>query len=157
MAEGFVLWSASAYEFRILILARGFFLFVEEKVEKTEQLFWPRVYKKNSGSGLSGSVYFIGQISEKGLEQYVSLMRWHVNIPVHRILKDWQWVFPAQNRSTDPRSGQVMRHHVGPSVLQKAVKRAVGRAGIRKRIRCHTLRHSFATHMLEHEVHIRVV
>jgi integron integrase len=69
----------------------------------------------------------------------------------------WQWVFPAKLRSADPRSGKEMRHHVLESVLQKAVKRAAVQAGIVKRVGCHTLRHSFATHMLENGVNIRVL
>ncbi len=69
----------------------------------------------------------------------------------------WQWVFPARERSVDPRSGKEMRHHVLESGLQKAVKRAAQRVGIDKKIGCHTLRHSFATHMLEHGVNIRVL
>ncbi|MCG2740715.1 MAG: integron integrase [Syntrophaceae bacterium] len=69
----------------------------------------------------------------------------------------WQWVFPARERSRDPRSGKEMRHHVLESGLQKAVKRAAQQAGIDKRVGCHTLRHSFATHMLENGVYIRVL
>ncbi|MFH1079275.1 MAG: integron integrase [Pseudomonadota bacterium] len=69
----------------------------------------------------------------------------------------WQWVFPAKLRSLDPRSGKEMRHHVEESVLQKAVKRAAQEAHIDKRVGCHTLRHSFATHMLENGVNIRVL
>ncbi len=69
----------------------------------------------------------------------------------------WQWVFPAKLRSIDPRSGKEMRHHVLESVLQKAVKRAAEQAGIDKKVGCHTLRHSFATHMLENGVNIRVL
>ncbi|HPK52949.1 MAG TPA: integron integrase [Smithellaceae bacterium] len=69
----------------------------------------------------------------------------------------WQWVFPAKLLSTDPRSGKEMRHHVLESVLQKAVKRAAQKANIDKRVGCHTLRHSFATHMLENGVNIRVL
>jgi integron integrase len=69
----------------------------------------------------------------------------------------WQWVFPAKSRSTDPRSGKEMRHHVLESVLQKAVKRAAEQAGIDKKVGCHTLRHSFATHMLENGVNIRIL
>lgn len=69
----------------------------------------------------------------------------------------WQWVFPAKARSIDPRSGIEMRHHVLESALQKAVKRAAQQAGIDKRVGCHTLRHSFATHMLENGVNIRVL
>ena len=69
----------------------------------------------------------------------------------------WQYVFPAKKRSIDPRSGREMRHHVLESGLQKAVKLAVQRAGIQKRATCHTLRHSFATHMLENGINIRVL
>ncbi len=69
----------------------------------------------------------------------------------------WQYLFPAKKRSRDPRSGVVRRHHVLESGLQKAVKRAVDRAGITKRVGCHTFRHCFATHMLENGVNIRVV
>lgn len=69
----------------------------------------------------------------------------------------WQYVFFAKKLSTDPRSGRVQRHHVLESGLQKAVKIAVDRAGITKRVSCHTFRHSFATHMLENGVNIRVV
>ncbi|MEN6474600.1 MAG: integron integrase [Syntrophaceae bacterium] len=69
----------------------------------------------------------------------------------------WQWVFPSRDRSVDPRSGKEMRHHVLESGLQKAVQRAAQQAGIVKKIGCHTLRHSFATHMLENGVNIRVL
>ncbi len=69
----------------------------------------------------------------------------------------WQYVFPSQKRSIDPRSGVERRHHVMESGLQKAVKRAVAKARIQKRVSCHTLRHSFATHMLEKGVNIRIL
>jgi len=69
----------------------------------------------------------------------------------------WQYVFPAKRRSVDPRTSIERRHHVLESGLQKAVKVAVDRAGITKRVGCHTFRHSFATHMLEDGVNIRVV
>ncbi|PIE01984.1 MAG: integrase [Acidobacteria bacterium] len=69
----------------------------------------------------------------------------------------WQWLFPSQKISTDPMSGMSRRHHVNPSGLQKAVKRAALQAEIHKKVGCHTLRHSFATHMLENGVNIRIL
>jgi integrase len=69
----------------------------------------------------------------------------------------WQYVFPSDRLSTDPRSGVVRRHHLDESGLQKAVRAAARAAGINKRVTCHTFRHSFATHLLENGYDIRTV
>ena len=69
----------------------------------------------------------------------------------------WQYVFPARNISTDPRTGTRRRHHIHESVLQRAVKRAVTLSGIAKSVGCHTMRHCFATHLLESGTDIRTV
>lgn len=69
----------------------------------------------------------------------------------------WQWVFPSKSLSLDPRTGRERRHHVSDNALHKAVKVAAGRAGIAKPVSAHTLRHSFATHLLEAGTDIRTV
>jgi len=69
----------------------------------------------------------------------------------------WQYVFPAARISTDPRTGIRRRHHIYETVLQKAVKQAIRKAGIAKQASYHTFRHSFATHLLEAGYDIRKV
>ncbi len=69
----------------------------------------------------------------------------------------WQYVFPSMRLSVDPRSGRVGRHHISDTAIQGMIKNAIQKAGIPKHASVHTLRHSFATHLLASGVNIREV
>ena len=69
----------------------------------------------------------------------------------------WHYLFPASRLSVDPESGKWRRHHFDESALNKGIKQAALKAGITKQVSSHTLRHSFATHLLQSGADIRTV
>ncbi|MCA0894741.1 integron integrase [Microbulbifer agarilyticus] len=98
------------------------------------------LHKRDLDEGF-GAVYLPGALAKK--------------YPRAATSPGWQYVFPARERSTDPRSDVIRRHHLGEQQVRRAVANALRSAGIRKKASCHTFRHSFATNLLSKGTDIR--
>jgi integron integrase len=122
---------------RITMLPKRFVEPLKEQIEKSKKLFDTDRTHKNSG-------VFIWPALERKFPN--AGKEW-----------SWQFVFPSERLSIDPRSRLVRRYHLYPDVLQRHVKQASLEAGIVKRVSCHTLRHSFATQLLKSGADIRTV
>jgi hypothetical protein len=122
-----------------------------------------RVSANTQRQALNALVFFYKEVIERPFGDIGEFMqskrprRLPVVLNREEVEWGWQCVFPSANLSTDPRSGEVRRHHVHESGLQRAVKKAALKAGLTKQVSCHALRHSFATHLLDGGSDIRTV
>jgi len=129
----------------------------DAKGKKDRVTILPERYR----DGLRGQLETVRALHRRDLERNYSgasfwpaLARKYPNAPREWI---WQFVFPAGRLTVEPVSGRTFRHHLHETALQRAVKAGAARASIPKRVTCHTLRHSFATHLIEGGYDIRTV
>ena len=122
---------------RVIMLPESLVEGLQEQVEKAE-----RIHAKDLRAGF-GSVAMPHSLAKK--------------YPGDSYSVAWQFVFQGANISKCPRTSEMRRHHVFPTSIQRAVRNAVRRSGIKKQASCHTFRHSFATHLIEAGYDIRTV
>jgi len=132
-----IIRAAKGNKDRVTFLPDDLVSILKAQIIKVELL-----HKKDLDNGF-GEVYLPDALARKYVNAAKSL--------------GWQFLFPSTTISKDPRSGKSMRHHIHKSAMQKAISQAVKQSGMQKRVTPHVFRHSFATHLLEDGVNIRMV
>jgi integron integrase len=132
------IWQGKGNKHRLTTLAPELVAPIKQQIEKVKSIL--EIDKQNPDYSGVWMPYALARKYSKGNKQ------------LH-----WQYLFPSDRLSIDPESNRIRRHHIDESSLNKAIRRAVNKVGIQKLVSSHTLRHSFATHLLQSGVDIRTV